>query len=614
MPDAERDLAPTIDLRDGRLPSLDFEMLFAALPTAYLVMTPDLVIKDANAAYLSLVGRTREGLVGRPVFDAFPPGPESLDTNGENPVKLSFERARDTGRRDQLPIINWNIVDLDTGVVRLCHWSLASAAVRDIQGRTVLVIQSVEDVTSYVLEQQQWQARDRRGGSRRTTVDATESRLYSGGQGLRAALLAEATATRRLTGLAEAALRLAGAETIDALNDVVADAMLAALGVENTAIAVLQPDGSTSLSVTDPPGSVPRRRFHELPPDSVAPAAWVARYGQPLMLPDRATGLARSPLMADVFARTGRLAWAFVPLRVGDRQLGSLSAGWVEENGYGPDDIEMLTVFAAQTAQALDRLQVRDIEREAAAQSRQLSEALQRSLLTDPPELERLRVAVRYLPASSGAQVGGDWYDAFSSAGDITTLVIGDVTGHDLTAAAAMGQIRNVLRGVAQVVVGSPAAVMSALDRTLANLHVETLATVIVGHVHQHPAEVSAGTGTFVWSNAGHLPPLMIEADGAVTILSSEADLLIGLEPGTERSDQQVSLTAGSTVVLYTDGLVERRGESLDDGLDRLRAAAAGLGGIAVSELCDLLLARLVGHRDDDVALLALRLRSPSVS
>jgi serine phosphatase RsbU (regulator of sigma subunit) len=600
----------TIDLRENLLGGLDFAALFGALPTAYLVMTPDLVIVEANAAYLGLVGRTRRELVGRPVFDAFPPGPESLDADGRNQVGLSFERVRDTGVREQMPLVNWDVVDLVTGVLQQRYWSLASAAVRDEEGRTALVVQSVEDVTRYVVQRRERAEQPPGEEVWVSPLEVIDASLFSRGQELRAALEAEARATRRLTGLAEAALRLTGAETIDDLNAVVAAAMLAALGVDNTAIGVLQPDGSTRLSVLDPLGSVPRHSFHDLPPDSAVPAAWVARYGRPLLLPDCAAGTAWSPAMAGLYERTGRHAWAIVPLQVGDRQLGSLSAGWVQEGGFGVEDVTMLTVFAAQTAQALDRMQVRDVERDAAAQSRELSEALQLSLLTDPPELERLSVAVRYLPASTGAQVGGDWYDAFSSAAGVTTLVIGDVTGHDVKAAAAMGQIRNVLRGVAQVVDGSPAAVMSALDRTLATLHVDTLATAVVGHVRQDDGQVAAGTGTFAWSNAGHLPPLLIEADGTVSLLSFDADLLLGLEPEAPRTSHRIALTRNATVILYTDGLVERRGESLDVGLDRLRKASVGLSGMRVPELCDELLQRLGGHRDDDVALLALRLRS----
>ncbi len=174
--------------------------------------------------------------------------------------------------------------------------------------------------------------------------------------------------------------------------------------------------------------------------------------------------------MAEVYAETSRHAWIAVPLRVGDRLLGSLVAGWSEERTFPPDEVDLVQVFAAQCAQALERLEVLTAERQAAEASRRLSETLQRSLLTDPPAFEPAKIAVRYRPASAGAQIGGDWYDAFLLADGGLTLVIGDVTGHDRNAAAAMAQIRNVLRGVAQSIGEPPAAVLTQLDTALANL------------------------------------------------------------------------------------------------------------------------------------------------
>lgn len=229
---------------------------------------------------------------------------------------------------------------------------------------------------------------------------------------------------------------------------------------------------------------------------------------------------------------------------------------------------------------------------------------MQRSLLTNPPQSEDLEIAVRYQPAAQQAQVGGDWYDAFVLPDGTTTLVIGDVAGHDRTATAAMAQVRNVLRGVAQTLEQPPAGVLSALDRALAGLGVSTLATAVLCQIRQN----SGGERVLRWSNAGHPPPLLIHSEGTAELLWRPTDLLLGVEPAAARGDHDIALPAGSTLVLYTDGLTERRGEILDDGLSRLVAAATGLHQLSADEACDALVGRLAQDAEDDVALLALRL------
>ena len=249
-----------------------------------------------------------------------------------------------------------------------------------------------------------------------------------------------------------------------------------------------------------------------------------------------------------------------------------------------------LRLVASALGQALDRIDARE-----AAQS--FSEALQRSLLTAPPRRAGLDVAVRYQPAARVAQVGGDWYDAFSAPGGALTLVVGDVTGHDRRAAAAMAQVRNLLRGVVYAGSGSPARSLAALDRAMAGLGMGEYATGVIAELE--------GT-TLRWSNAGHPPPAVLAPDGGVRLLETAPEPLLGIAGGGRR-DHEVTLEPGSAVVLYTDGLVERRDEPLDRGLVRLVAALEGLRGLDAEAICDRLLAQLGSRRDDDVALLVAR-------
>ena len=236
----------------------------------------------------------------------------------------------------------------------------------------------------------------------------------------------------------------------------------------------------------------------------------------------------------------------------------------------------------------------------------QLAASLQRSLLTEPQVVPGLEMAVRYLPAMQHAQVGGDWYDAFPLADGSTMLVIGDVAGHDVAAAATMAQARGVLRGIASTVTGSPAAVLSALDRALLQLRVETLMTVTAATVAPGP---DGGTTTLTWSNAGHPPPVLVSADGSVSVLRRPTDLLLGITGSARRADHTVPLSAGDTVLLYTDGLVERRGSTLDEGTAWLVDALTPLSGRPLEQLCDALLEGMAGAVPDDVAVLAVRVR-----
>lgn len=169
------------------LPTLDFEALFEGLPTAYLVMTPDLVIAAANARYREVLERDREDLVGRYVFDAFPPAPDALDEHGGNPLQASFERVRDTGRPDAMPLHKYDVLDPASGTMVERYWSLVSAPLVDESGTTRLILQRVEDVTDYVRERAEAKAHDSRAEDWRRRAEAVEADLFARMRELRAA-------------------------------------------------------------------------------------------------------------------------------------------------------------------------------------------------------------------------------------------------------------------------------------------------------------------------------------------------------------------------------------------------------------------------------------------
>ncbi|NUR67358.1 MAG: serine/threonine-protein phosphatase, partial [Streptomyces sp.] len=213
-------------------------------------------------------------------------------------------------------------------------------------------------------------------------------------------------------------------------------------------------------------------------------------------------------------------------------------------------------------------------------------------------------MAVRYLPAPDASHVGGDWYDAFTLADGATALAVGDVVGHDLEAAAGMAQLRNILRAYAVSQQQPPSKIVEWLDQAMTQGIAEvSMATLVFARMTEN-----AGRCELSWTNAGHPPPLLVTREGVASYLTDGHGVLLGLLPERARPDGTVELPPDATLVLYTDGLIESRARTLDDGLDRLCRHAAALAHRPLETFTDELLARArPPDNDDDVALLAVR-------
>ncbi|WP_309225410.1 SpoIIE family protein phosphatase [Quadrisphaera sp. INWT6] len=332
--------------------------------------------------------------------------------------------------------------------------------------------------------------------------------------------------------------------------------------------------------------------------------------GRPVVVPDDATAAVAAtlstPEAVDLITRLAPAHGAVVPLRARGRTLGVLSLFAGPQRGpFGPEELATAVDVAGRAGLALDNARLY-------RQQRDLASGLQRSLLTAPPEPDHTHVAVRYAPAAEAAQVGGDWYDAFLQPGGATVLVIGDVVGHDTQAAAAMSQVRTLLRGIGADGPVGPADLLGRVDGVMRTLGVATTATAVVARLEQSEEHVRRSETLLRWSSAGHPPPMVVRADGAVVVLDGgAADLLLGVLPDTERHERVEVLQRGATVLLYTDGLVERRGQSLEEGLERLRSVLEQLAALdlGADALCDAVLSRMLpGPAEDDVALVAVRL------
>jgi serine phosphatase RsbU (regulator of sigma subunit)/PAS domain-containing protein len=335
-------------------------------------------------------------------------------------------------------------------------------------------------------------------------------------------------------------------------------------------------------------------QLRKLPMWHPYPATSVARTGQPRYLCSPEEFAAAQPDPRTAVSGGGRKAWAFLPLATAGQILGTLVIGYQQPRRFDADERGNLMAFGRLAAQALQRALLHRAHLSIAAD-------LQRALLPAAlPTVAGARHAVRYLPWTQGAEVGGDWYDVIQIDGDRAALVIGDVAGHSPQAAATMGQLRSAVRAYAADGY-QPADVMRRANEHLLRYEPDAMATCCYLEVHPKDHTVTAVL-------AGHPPPVVRTGDGTRFL-----HLKPGPPLGTRRAnycDLALPLPAGCSLVLYTDGLVEDRRLALDRGLTELRHAVQSAPTNEPEQLVEHILNAQVGPspRSDDVAILALTL------
>ena len=581
--------------------AVDFARVFDELPAPLLLLTPDLTIVHANKARLRATQSTLEEQVGRNLFEVFPVNPADPEADGTANLRASLQRVVDTGEPHAMPLQRYDI-PMPDGTFEERFWSPRNVPVTDDSGRVVLVVHRSDDITDYVRERDAARDQAEQGASLRQRIAEVEADLFARTreyEQLNARLertsAAERRTARALAALAGTISAFAAAQTRDELFEQLTRACRGILAADVVAAAMRTSDTGLQVWSTEVDGAV------DLPLDSEDPLALAARE-QRVFVPAPLGDADETPDPAE--AGVGPVV-AALPLRSGRRPSGSVLVSWHALGALSARDVRLVEAIAAQFGNALSRVSLLEDERRQASATRTLAETLQRYLLTEPPQADHLQIAVHYQPAAEEAQVGGDWYDAFLTPDGSTTLVVGDVAGHDRNAAAAMAQLRNVLRGVAQALGDPPALVLAALDRAMAALGVDALATAVLCRIKAHPT--SGDLRVLEWCNAGHPPPLVLEPDGTARFLESASGLMLGVDAASERRHDEVVLSPGSTLVLYTDGLVERRGEPLDEGLERLRETAEEYAGLGPNQLGQALRARMAPDPDDDVAMVTVR-------
>lgn len=398
-------------------------------------------------------------------------------------------------------------------------------------------------------------------------------------------------------------LSLAGALTkavgVDDVVETVADEIMPTLGsdalvmlaAENNRLRVLGHRGYPDPGVID--------RWDGTPLTAQIPSARILATGVPSFFETRAELERVYP--ARFATPDGMAAWAYLPLIASGRPVGTCVLGYAREHRFSQDERAVLTSLGGLVAQALERARLYDVKH-------RLAQGLQSALMPHSlPVLDGLATAARYLPGTHGMDIGGDFYDLIPLAGPGrprgAAAVIGDVQGHNATAAGLMGQVRTAVRaftGVGQ----TPGRVLAGTNRLLIDLDAELLASC--AYLHLDPAGRRA-----LLARAGHPPPLLREPDGRVRALEVPGGPLLGVDPRAEYPVTEVPLAPGSLLVLYTDGLVERPGADLDEGITELAERLTRAGNAPLEEIADEVMGMVGGHqRGDDTALLLLGPRS----
>ncbi|MFG3157795.1 SpoIIE family protein phosphatase [Streptomyces sp. NPDC048219] len=368
-----------------------------------------------------------------------------------------------------------------------------------------------------------------------------------------------------------------------------ADQLLPALGARAMALMAAE-DGRLKILGHRGYSDEVIGRFDAVPLSSDIPGSEVLTTGVPGFFPTFADLRREYP---STVHEDGMASWAFLPLIASGRPIGSILLAYDRPRGFPPGERAVLTSLAGLVGQALDRARLYDAKDH-------LAHRLQSALLPHTlPRIHGLQVAARYLPAARGLGIGGDFYDLIRLDAHTAGAAIGDVQGHNVDAAALMGQVRTAVHAHATVG-ASPADVLARTNRLLTDLDPDLFTSCV--YVHLDLAARRACLAT-----AGHPRPLLRHADGRTELLRVTPGLLLGIEPDTVYPALEVPLPRGSVLALYTDGLVEAPGVDLDDAT----AALAGLLEHADPSDLDAMADTLIRHSPtpgDDIALLLIRL------
>ncbi len=532
------------------------------------VLTPDGTLIEANRAPLDAAGISSADVIGRKFWEA---RWWTVDSRTQQQLRDAIERAA-AGE-----VVRYDVQVRGTGD-DLIWIDFQLAPLRDDNGTVTHLVPSGHVISERI---------------------ETEQRLA-------AALDAERRTRERVELLQRNATQLAGAITIDEVASALLDELSDSMGLDLTALNVVRGDRLEVIAPSQMPDEAVSR-YQDVSVEADLPGPIAIRTNQPVVVSGRELIRERFPDVVDAANQLPAIETiATLPLRaasgrpIGALFLASPKSGWLDAN-----TLDLLTSIAGQTGLALERAQLHRELIEAHQVEHTIALQLQRAMLPDRVvEIPNVHIAARYVAAGDLMAIGGDWYDTFAWSDRHVAVTVGDVVGHDLAAATTMGRLRIGVNALMQHCDSTPSSVLDAYAGYGADLGPAfATATCVV---------IDAVTGSLSYANAGHPAPLVVMPDGDVRWLAMAGSPPLGVPTTAGHAGQISQLPPGATVVLYSDGLIERRRVPLDIGFARLAASAAQHAAADVDQLADAILADLTDdHIADDVIVVCVRWTPP---
>ena len=496
----------------------------------------------------------------------------------DRPLVVSDSRTVDF-LQDNLAIPDLNVI------------AYAGYPLHDLQGRAVGSLCAIDG------EPRTWSERELAVLEDLALACASEVQLREAGD---TATKAVDSATRRAAH-AQILLALSDAFTQTRTPDDVLDAVQRAAadvaGAARSSIALAHPErGSLSWVRHAAVPGAPESIWADEPLNRTeSPAVRAVVSGRPLFFDDAEAMAAAFPRVAGV---GGPGAAAFLPLTTSTATLGAILLRWHEPRVLTGSIRDLLVTLTSDASTALERAHL--------LQSRSdVARTLQAAMLSQLPSPTGVDLDAVYLPAEVTEQVGGDWYDAMELADGGFALVVGDVTGHDMPAATRMGQLRSMLRALLWEHDKPPSLVLELLDQANVGTGLAATATAFLARLEP---PTTSGVRRLTWASAGHPPAFVRRAGGACVVLDARPGLPLGFIPERERYDHVVELAPGDTLVVYTDGLLERRAESMRDSIAAATTVVGGLSDLGAAAVVEAL--GPTGDRRDDVVVLTLAIHA----
>ncbi|MFI1973367.1 SpoIIE family protein phosphatase [Streptomyces cinnamoneus] len=530
------------------------------LPLGCCALDLDGRITFINSAGADLVGAGTASLLGQRPWEALPWLNEPVFEDRYRAAVVSRQPTSFTALRPPRPWLHFELYPNGSGIS--VHISPADT------GQTVT---GADDAA----------AAERTKAAGRTTAAASA-------RPLRQAEPVGATALYHLTHLAASVAEAVGVKDVVEL---VADQIVPAFGPQGLTLMTVE-EGRLRIAGYRGYSSEFIDHFDGAPLDSDVPPAQAVVTGVPVFFASFADFRGAYPAAPRYGTRN---AWAFLPLIASGRPVGSLVLSYDQPRPFSPAERALLTSLAGLIAQALDRARLYDAQHA-------LVHSLQTGLLPRTlPRVPDVDVAARYLPASHGTDIGGDFYDLIHCGPATVVAAIGDVQGHNSTAAALMGQVRTAVH--AHATAGTPPGdVLARTNRLLTDLDTGLFTSCLIARLDlaRHRAH---------FATAGHPPPLLCSPDRRTRVLDLPPGLLLGIDPDADYATTEVPLPPGTVLALYTDGLVEIPGTDIDDTIAGLAEHLARAEDHDLDGLADTLIrqAEDAAPRTDDIALLLIR-------